>query len=148
MSLKKKPETIDQYIDDFPPDVQKRMQKIRLLINKAAPQAEEKISYSIPAFFLDGKYFLYFAGYKNHIGMYPIPSGNKLLAKEFASYKTSGKGAIQFQHVKPLPVELIRQIIDVRLKERNAKFSEIKFATKKSTPKITPKVGSKLAPKK
>ena len=136
-----KPETIDQYISTFPTDVQLRMEKIRSVFHKAIPGIEERISYAIPAFFLDGKYLLYFAGYKKHIGMYPVPAGIPTLEKDYAPYKTSGKGTIQFPHDKPLPLDLITKIIKYSIEKRSiktpSKTATKKFPSKKSATKRT-----------
>ena len=111
-----KPDTIDEYIAGFPKDTQKLLQQIRTTIRKALPAAEETISYAIPAFKLNGRGLIYFAGYKNHIGMYPVP-GDKTFEKDFAPYKTSGKGTIQFPLDKPLPLDLIVKIVKYRVKK-------------------------------
>ena len=83
-------ETIDAYIRTFPADVQRTLQSIRRTIQKTAPEAVEAISYGIPAFYLDGRYLVYFAGYKKHVGVYPIPRGNAALQKQLSPY-LSGK---------------------------------------------------------
>ncbi|ABG58697.1 iron chaperone [Cytophaga hutchinsonii] len=127
----KKPETIDAYISVFPEHTQKLLQQMRTTIKKAAPKAEEVISYGMPAFKLHSV-LVYFAGYKNHIGFYPTPSGIKLFSDECADYKTS-KGAVQFPLDKPLPVKLIKEITLFRVKEDKTNAA-IK-AAKKNTPK-------------
>jgi uncharacterized protein YdhG (YjbR/CyaY superfamily) len=116
-----KPTTIDEYIASFPDDVQKKLEQVRNTIRKAAPGAEEKISYGIPAFNLNGQYLVYFAGYKKHIGMYPVPGGVKEFEKDFAPYYTSGKGTIQFPLEKPMPVGLITKIVKFRIKKNKEK---------------------------
>lgn len=116
-----KPTSIDEYIATFPDDVQKKLQQVRSTIKKAAPGAEEKISYGIPAFNLNGQYLIYFAGYKKHIGMYPVPGGVKEFEKDFAPYYTSGKGTIQFPLEKPIPVGLISKIVKFRIKKNKEK---------------------------
>jgi uncharacterized protein YdhG (YjbR/CyaY superfamily) len=110
-----KPTTIDEYIAAFPDDVQKKLEQVRTTIKKAAPGAEERISYGIPAFNLNGQYLIYFAGYKKHIGMYPVPGGVKEFEKDFAPYYTSGKGTIQFPLDKPMPAGLIKKIVKFRI---------------------------------
>lgn len=112
---KTKTEDIDGYIGRFPEDVQIILAKIRELINKAAPGAEETIKYSIPTFTLNGN-LVHFAAYKNHIGFYPAPSGIKAFKNELSVYKNS-KGAVQFPLDKPLPLNLIRKIVKFRVKE-------------------------------
>lgn len=117
----KKPATIDEYIATFPSETQQLLEQVRAAIKKTVPTAEEKISYAIPAFSLNGSNLVYFAGYKNHIGMYPVPGGHKSFEKEFSKYKTSGKGAIQFPLNKPMPLELISKIVTFRIKETATK---------------------------
>jgi uncharacterized protein YdhG (YjbR/CyaY superfamily) len=121
----KPPQTIDAYIADFPPAVQKRLQQVRKTIAKAAPGAEEVISYRIPAFKRNG-YLVYFAGFKNHIGLYPARV--KPLEKELAAYQ-GGKGTVQFPHDTPLPLDLIIRIVKHRVAENLAK-SQAKTKTK------------------
>ena len=115
MAMNKNITTIDQYIGEFPLDVQKRLQQVRATIKKAAPKAEEKIAYGIPTFFLNGN-LVHFGGYKNHIGFYPAPAGLQAFAKELAPY-LAGKGTAQFPLDKPLPVDLISQIVKFRVKQ-------------------------------
>jgi len=107
---------IDEYIAGFPKHAQTMLQQIRTIIKKAVPKAEERISYGIPSFNLDGRYLIYFAGYKKHIGVYPVPVGDAEFEKEFFPYKTSGKGAIQFPLDKPIPLDLIARIVKFRMK--------------------------------
>ena len=111
-----KPQNIDEYLAGFPNHTRNMLQQIRSTIKKTVPEAEETISYGIPSFNLDGRYLIYFAGYKKHIGVYPVPAGNTEFEKEFSSYKTSGKGAIQFPLDRPIPLDLIRKIVKFRLK--------------------------------
>ncbi len=117
--------TIDAYIADFPKDVQKVLEQVRETIKKAAPGVEEKISYAIPAFTINKTNLVYFAGYKNHVGLYPAPTGNALFEKDFAGYKT-GKGSIQFPLEKPMPLDLITKIVQFRMKEILHKSNEKK----------------------
>ncbi|HEU4633161.1 MAG TPA: DUF1801 domain-containing protein [Flavisolibacter sp.] len=115
----RKPDNIDDYIASFPPATQKILQQIRSVIQMAAPGAEEKISYGIPTFCLNGN-LVHFAGYKNHIGFYPAPSGLQAFATEIAMFKNS-KGAVQFPIDKPLPVTLISRIVTYRINENQEK---------------------------
>src|SRR4030095_4025676 len=110
------PHNIDEYIAGFPEDVQQRLKKIRAAIKKAAPKAQEKISYQIPAFILDGKYLIYFAGFKNHISVYPAPRGSEEFKEELSAYG-GGKGTIQFPLDKPVPYGLISRIVKFRIKD-------------------------------
>jgi uncharacterized protein YdhG (YjbR/CyaY superfamily) len=114
--MKAATKTIDDYIADFPKDVQEIMQKIRATIRKAAPDATETISYKMPTFNLNGHYLVYFAAYKKHIGMYPVPSGDAEFRREIAAYQT-GKGTLQFPLDQPLPYKLITKIVKFRIKE-------------------------------
>jgi uncharacterized protein YdhG (YjbR/CyaY superfamily) len=104
---------IDEYIADFPKDVQKLLQQLRTTIKKAAPNAEEKIAYGIPTFTLNGN-LVHFGAYKTHIGFYPAPSGLEAFEKELAPYVT-GKGTAQFPLDKPLPLDLITEIVKFRV---------------------------------
>ena len=99
---------IDEYIADFPDDVQAPMEKIRATIRKAAPRAEEAIKYQIPTFVLNGN-LIHFAGYKNHIGLYPGSRAIEEFEDELSGYKLS-KGTVQFPLDKPMPVGLISKI--------------------------------------
>ena len=105
---KEQPRTIDEYIADFPDDVQAKMQKVRSTIKKAAPQAEEAMKYGIPTFVLNGN-LIHFAGYKNHIGLYPGSKPIEEFEEELAGYETS-KGTAQFQLDKRIPFGLISKI--------------------------------------
>jgi uncharacterized protein YdhG (YjbR/CyaY superfamily) len=110
--------SIDDYIANFPIKVQKLLKELRKAVKAAAPGAEECISYQMPAFRLNG-ILVYFAGYKNHIGFYPTGKGISAFKKELGDYKTS-KGTVQFPLDKPLPLDLIRKIVQLRVSE-NAK---------------------------
>jgi uncharacterized protein YdhG (YjbR/CyaY superfamily) len=109
------PKTIDEYIASCPSDIQERLMKMRMAIRKAAPDAEEKISYRMPAFTLKGM-LVYFAAHKNHIGFYPFTTAIKAFSNELTPYNTS-KGGIQFSHKSPLPLDLIIRIVDFRVRE-------------------------------
>lgn len=112
----KKPGTTKAYILQFPKETQLLLQQVRELIKKAAPGAEETISYGMPAFRLQGM-LVYYAAWKSHIGLYPASSATfKSFEKELASYTTS-KGAIQFPYEKKIPVRLLTAIIKFRVKE-------------------------------
>ena len=112
----KPPKDIDEYIAGFPTDVQERLEKIRMTIRKAAPEAEEKISYQIPTFTLKGKYLIYFAAFQKHIGLYPAPRGIEKFKKELSLYE-GGKGTVRFALDKPIPFGLIKRIVKFRVKE-------------------------------
>ena len=106
------PETIDAYIAAFPAAVQKRLQSVRRAVIAAAPKAQEKISYRMPAFALHGN-VIYFAAFTKHLGLYPGPAAILEFKKELADYHTS-KGAIQFPFAAPLPLPLIKKIARFR----------------------------------
>lgn len=115
-------ESIDEYIDQFPMVVRPMLQKLREVIKEAAPEAIEKISYQMPTFVLHGN-LVHFAGYKNHIGFYPTPSGIEVFKEALSGYK-SAKGSVQFPIDKPLPYELIREIVKYRVEENIRKAEE------------------------
>lgn len=112
------PATVDDYIAQFPPDVQQIMGKLRAVIKEAAPQAEEKISYGMPAYHLDGV-LIYFAGYKKYISVYPLTAAMKAL-KGAEVYKGT-KATIHFPLEKPMPYDLIRKIVEARVVEKTKK---------------------------
>lgn len=107
--------TIDEYIQNFPDDIQERLQKIRATIKDAAPEAEEAISYAMPTFKLNGN-LVHFAAFTNHIGFYPAPSGMEEFQEELSLYK-SGKGSVQFPLDKPLPLDLVSKIVKYRVNQ-------------------------------
>ena len=111
--------TIDEYIATFPKETQKILAEIRATIKAAAPEAQEKISYRMPTFFLNGN-LVHFAAFKNHIGFYPVPTGVTKFKKELSIYE-QGKGSVQFPLNQPLPVDLITKIVKFRVKENLAK---------------------------
>jgi uncharacterized protein YdhG (YjbR/CyaY superfamily) len=115
-----KAKKIDDYIKNFPPATKKKLQQIRTTIKKITPGAEEVISYSIPAFKLNKKILVYFAGWKDHVSIYPVPRANLALQKEISRYQT-GKGTLQFSLDKPLPVNVISKIVKLRVKENSVR---------------------------
>ncbi len=118
MKASSTPTTIDEYVATFPPDIQAILQKIRATIAKAIPKAQEKISYRIPAFALDGD-VIYFAAFKKHIGVFP-PVRDAKLKKEIARY-AGPKGNLQFPLAEPIPYPLIGRIAKARAKENAAR---------------------------
>ncbi|MFD1674539.1 iron chaperone [Alicyclobacillus fodiniaquatilis] len=108
-----KPSNIDEYISGFPVDVQTVLEEIRSIITDTIPEAEESISYGMPTYILDGKTLIHFAAHKKHIGLYPVPTDGTF-EKEFLSYKTTGRGTIQFPFGKPIPKDLIAEIAAFR----------------------------------
>jgi uncharacterized protein YdhG (YjbR/CyaY superfamily) len=114
------PRNIDDYIAGFPRDMQAILEKIRMTIRKAAPAAEETISYQIPSFTLKGSYLIYFAAFRKHIGLYPAPRGNQEFKEALSLYQT-GKGTMRFPLDKPIPFNLISKIVKFRVKENSAR---------------------------
>ena len=112
----KTPGDIDEYIAGFPLTVRKTLQILRQTIRRAAPDAEEAISYQIPAFVLCGKSLVHFAAFKNHIGLYPRKATIAKFKKELSRYEQA-KGTIRFPLDKPLPLGLITKIVKFRVKE-------------------------------
>jgi len=110
---------IDEYIAAFPEELQERLKKLRATIKAAAPMAEEKISYQMPTFALNGN-LVHFAAHQNHIGFYPTPSGIEKFQKELSFYK-GAKGSVQFPNDKPIPYGLITKIVKFRVKENLVK---------------------------
>lgn len=119
MTDRSAPQTIDEYISAFPPDVQSILEKIRLTVREAAPQAEERISYRMPAFAMKG-ILIYFAAFKNHIGVYPPVRGDEKLNKKLSRYRGE-KGNLKFPLDEPIPYELISQIVKFKVKEQLAR---------------------------
>lgn len=109
------PGTIDEYISSFPNDVREILEKIRTTIRKAAPGAEEKISYQIPTFTLSGN-LVHFAAYEKHVGFYPGSSGVKRFKRELSAYD-GAKGSVQFPLGKPIPFGLVSKIVKFRVRE-------------------------------
>ena len=107
--------TIDDYISFFPEHVQKKLTELRVLIRQIAPDAQEKISYQMPTFYLNGN-LVHFAAYAKHIGFYPTPSGIAKFKRELSGYKHS-KGSVQFPLDRSLPIELIKKIVKYRVEE-------------------------------
>ena len=107
--------SIDEYIASFPEDTQKILEEIRATIRAAAPEAEEKISYQMPTFFLKGN-LIHFAAFKNHIGIYPTPSGTQAFKDEISMYQ-GAKGSIRLPIDEPMPLKLIGRIVKFRVTE-------------------------------
>ena len=106
--------SMDEYIATFPDDVQKILKKVRSTIKAAAPKAEEAISYGIPTFKMHGKYLIYFAGWKNHISIYPVPGGDADFNKAIEPY-IAGKGTLKFPLDTPIPYTLITQMVKLQM---------------------------------
>jgi uncharacterized protein YdhG (YjbR/CyaY superfamily) len=114
--MKNKITSIDEYIETFPQDIHAILQQVRRTIKAAAPKAGEKISYGIPTFTLNDKYLIYFAGWKQHISIYPIPIGDEVFNQEIAPY-IAGKGTLKFPLDKPLPLKLITKMVKLKVAE-------------------------------
>jgi uncharacterized protein YdhG (YjbR/CyaY superfamily) len=107
---------IDEYIAGFPPNVQKALQKIRMTIRKAAPDAQETIKYQMPTFTLNGN-LIHFAAYKKHIGVYPVPRGVAEFKDELSAYEGE-KSTARFPLDEPIPFDLIGRIVKYRVKAK------------------------------
>lgn len=106
---------VDKYIAKFPKDKQIILEKIRIVIREVVPDAEECISYQIPTFKQNG-ILVSFAAFEKHIGFYPTPSGIERFKPEFSEYKSS-KGSVQFPLEKPIPYDLIKDVVKFRIEE-------------------------------
>jgi uncharacterized protein YdhG (YjbR/CyaY superfamily) len=115
-------QSVDEYISQFPLETQEILKELRHVIKELVPDAQEKISYQMPTYYLNGN-LVHFAAYKNHIGFYPAPSGIEAFQEEIAQYKWA-KGSVQFPINEPLPFDLIRRIVTFRIKENLAKKSK------------------------
>ena len=113
------PVTIDEYIAAFPADVRTILQEVRARLGNAVPTAVEAISYGIPVLKVDGRYLVYFAGWKHHISVYPLPEGDETLVEEMAPY-VAGKGTLKFPLSEPIPYDLIERVAARLLDERTA----------------------------
>lgn len=113
------PTTIDEYIAGFPEEIRAKLHQMRATIHAAAPQATEKISYQMPTFYLNGN-LVHFAAFKNHIGFYPTPDGIDTFQDELSKYK-GAKGSVQFPIDEPLPLDLVRRIVEYRVEQNRAK---------------------------
>jgi uncharacterized protein YdhG (YjbR/CyaY superfamily) len=119
MTDKKQFTTIDEYIGTFPQDTQIILEKMRQTIHQAAPKAVETISYNMPTFNLNGKHLVFFAGWKHHISMYPIPAGDETFQQQISHYKRV-KSTVQFPLDKPVPYDLVEQLVTFLVLEKPA----------------------------
>jgi uncharacterized protein YdhG (YjbR/CyaY superfamily) len=120
---KKVAKSIDEYILQFPPEVQDKLRRIRAMVREAAPEAQEKISYQMPTFYLHGN-LVHFAAFQKHIGFYPAPTGIQEFKEDLSKYK-GAKGSVQFPLKEDPPYDLISRIVKFRVDEN------IKRAAKK-----------------
>lgn len=123
-----KTDPVGAYIAQFPPDVQDKLSALRAAVREAAPDAAEKISYRMPTFYLHGN-VVHFAAFKDHISLFPDSSGVEAFAHRLAAYKTS-KGTIQFPYGKPLPLDLVKEIVRYRVDE-NCRAAEARKKRKR-----------------
>ncbi|MCE7860756.1 MAG: hypothetical protein DYG86_13340 [Chloroflexi bacterium CFX2] len=120
---------MDEFISKYPPKVQTILQRIRSVIHKSAPGAEEAMSYGIPTFKLNGKNLVHFSAFKEHIGFYPTPSGIAKFKKELSAYE-GARGSVKFSLNKPIPYALIEKITQYRVKEVSVQTAPKKKSTK------------------
>ena len=114
-----RPATVDEYISTFPEDMQSILQKVRNVVREAAPDAQEKISYNMAGYFLEG-WLVWFGGFKNHVGMYPITDALEPIKQELSVYKQT-KGGIQFPYKNPIPYALIGRMVKLLVEDQKAK---------------------------
>jgi uncharacterized protein YdhG (YjbR/CyaY superfamily) len=122
MTDKKSFTTIDEYISSFPGQIQAILENLRQTIRKAVPEATETISYDIPTFDLNGKHLVFFAGWKHHVSMYPLPAGDEAFQNKIAQYKRV-KSTVQFPLDKPVPYDLVGEIVTLLKMERSQRES-------------------------
>lgn len=130
------PQTIDEYIAGFPPEVQAILEEVRAAIRRAAPEAEEAISYRMPTFRLHGN-LVHFAAFAHHLGFYPTPTGTEQFQEELSAYE-GGKGSVRFPLDRPMPLGLIGRIVKFRVKEN----------LEKAKAKAKPRSPAKAKPRK
>jgi uncharacterized protein YdhG (YjbR/CyaY superfamily) len=107
-------DTVEDYLAEFDGDVRARLETMREVVRAAAPEAVESMAYGMPAYKLDKKPLVYFAGFDKHVGFYATPNGHEAFAEDFARYK-QGKGSVQFPHTEPLPTDLVRRVVEFRI---------------------------------
>ena len=112
--------TVDEYIASFPADVQRTLEEVRVAIRAVVPGTEERISYGIPTFALNGRYVVYFSGWKRHVSVYPIPDADPDLARAIKPFM-AGKGTLKFALDQPIPIELIQRVAKRLLEQRIAR---------------------------
>ncbi len=113
-------QTIGEYIEIFPKSTQIFLRKMRATIKSQIPKAKEGISYGIPTFYLNGKYLVYFAAFKNHLSVYPATTSAVTKVKGLSKYKVS-KGTLRFPLTEPIPFEMIKKFVKLRVKEQQVK---------------------------
>jgi uncharacterized protein YdhG (YjbR/CyaY superfamily) len=109
--------TVDEYISSFPEDVQVILEKIRRAARNAAPGAGEAISYHIPTITLNGRHLVFFAAWKQHVSLYPVPAGDEAFQRELAPYRAA-KGTLRFPYRQPVPYDLIERLVALLVEQR------------------------------
>jgi uncharacterized protein YdhG (YjbR/CyaY superfamily) len=120
----KKPFNVDEYIKGYPEDIQQLLEQVRKTVKRAAPEAAEVISYGMPGYKMNGM-LVWFAGHSKHIGFYPGARGITAFKKKLSEYK-GAKGSVQFPYIKPLPLDLISDIVKFRVSENREKVTNKK----------------------
>jgi uncharacterized protein YdhG (YjbR/CyaY superfamily) len=111
-------QSVDDYIGEYPEEIRSRLERMRQIIRREAPEATESIAYGMPAYKLHGKPLVYFGGYAGHVGFYATPTGHQAFAEELAQFK-QGKGSVQFPHNCPLPEDLVVRMVRFRVSEES-----------------------------
>ena len=117
MSPQQKITSVEEYIRSFPKDIQVSLGKVRRTLHKTVPGAVEVISYGIPCLKLNNRYLVYFAGWKKHISIYPIPSGTPAYRRKIAKY-VAGKGTLKFPLTEPIPLKIVEDTVKLLLKDK------------------------------
>ena len=117
------PETVDDYVASFPPDVREVLERVRAAIHAGVPDGAEKVRYGMAAVMLGGRYAIYFAGWKHHVGLYPVPGFDGELEAEVAPYR-SKKDSVNFPYAKPVPYDLITRMAAEIVRRRAASTGE------------------------
>jgi uncharacterized protein YdhG (YjbR/CyaY superfamily) len=117
------PETVDEYVASFPPEVREVLEQVRAAIHAGVPGGEEKVRYGMGAVMLGGRYAIHFAGWKHHVGLYPVPAFDDSLEQEVAPYR-SKKDTVNFPYAKPVPYELITRMAEEIVRIRGAAADE------------------------
>lgn len=110
-------ETVDAYVASFPAEVRQQLEAVRAAIAESAPGTVQTIKYDIPTFTVEGRYLVYFAGWKRHISIYPIPAADQAFRRELAPY-VAGRGTLRFSLDEPLPLDLIRKVVTALMNQR------------------------------
>lgn len=112
--------TVEAYLEDCDAIGRERLEAIRAVVHDVEPEAGERISYSIPAFTIDGKVFVFMAAWKEHVSMYPLPEGDPAVDAALAPYAVS-KGTVKFRHRDPLPLDVVRLVVEAKLRDARAR---------------------------